>query len=221
MPMDSKIRPSFRVLRTLLKNPDEILYPAAYLTPRTVCVGCLRQGKRWASTQGPRLSIRRASQRSERPIRLLSNTKRHSRRLATVSNSETRQQDGFTTPTTHSLVSPKVDIEPSGPMAEYDERVHSHRLRDDEHQRGVKHSFPDPWRYTDLNHRHCPKSSRPPRHARRLPSSQSRPSLHLVPQASQVLLQLPLPHPTTEKAINPNTSQFTQRPLHVWRCGER
>lgn len=32
----------------------------------------------------------------------------------------------------------------SGPMAEYDERVHSHRLRDDEHQRGVKTLQPMP-----------------------------------------------------------------------------
>ena len=219
--MDSRIRPSFQVLRTLLKNPDEILYPIGYLPTRTVCVRCLRQNKRWASTRVPRLSTGRASPWFRRPIRLLSSTKGHSRQLAIVSNGETRQQDVFTTPTTHSLVSPKVDPERRGPMAEYDERVHSRRLRDDEHQRGVKHSFPDPCRYTDLNHRHCSESSRPPRHARRLPSSQSRPSLDLVPQASQVLLQLPLPHPTTEKALNPNTSQLTQRSLHVWRRGKR
>ena len=29
-----------------------------------------------------------------------------------------------------------VDPTPRGPLEEYDERVHSHKLRDDDHQRG-------------------------------------------------------------------------------------
>ena len=90
---------------------------------------------------GPRLSTERALQWSGKRIPLLPSPKGQSRRLATISNSETGQQDVFTTHTTHELVSPKVESEPRGPMAEYDERVHSGRLRDDEHQRGMKQSL--------------------------------------------------------------------------------
>ena len=63
-----------------------------------------------------------------------------------------------------------------GPLNEYDERVHSHRLREDEHQRGIGSVFEHGPLHVILIHRlrNCPEPPRSPRHAYRLPCTQGR-----------------------------------------------
>lgn len=77
-----------------------------------------------------------------RPLSTRVTAPRFTRHLATVSNGENMSSQVSATQWESMLTQVAVNPSSVGPLEEYDERVHSHRLRDDEHQRGDSKTTP-------------------------------------------------------------------------------
>lgn len=96
----------------------------------------------WAAEQGASVLRSRELGTWSRPLSTRVTAPRFTRHLATVSNGENMSPQVSITQWESVLTQVAVNPSSTGPLEEYDERVHSHRLRDDEHQRGDSKTTP-------------------------------------------------------------------------------
>ena len=140
-----------------------------------LCVSCLRSRRRGTPQRRHEAFSVRKGGSVESVRRFSSKRLQHVRHLATVSNGTNLFLSIHSPrPIAKVLILRPVNPESRGPLDEYDDRVRSHQLRDDEHQRGVACLYRPAisQALTTLDGpRHRTKLTGPSRHVNRLPGT--------------------------------------------------
>ena len=192
------------------------------LWKRKFCLDCSRQ---LGLTAAVRLRDARFRVRETPHLDRLSRSfRRYSqsvRRLATVSNGDEPFVQ-FPGMINLSWQSATANPDAWGPLDEYNERIHTGQLRDDEHQRGTIRSKeplnqPPAWFLQSFSHRANP--SRPSRHAYWVSRSKGwTPKSWVSPTPPELPFRFSIPSSEASKAVDQDTLESSKGSLHVRGC---